>query len=35
MEGQPPDKAVLYDNGGKLALFDQEDKQKYVLRRVK
>ena len=35
LEGQPSDKAVLLEDGNKLALYDAEDNKKYVLRRVR
>ena len=35
IEGQPADKAVLFDNGKKLALYDAEDNKKYVLQRIR
>jgi len=35
MEGQPYDKVVLFENGHKLAIYDAEGNEKYVLLRIR
>ena len=35
IEGQPYDRAILYENGQKLAFYDAKDNKKYVLQRIR